>query len=50
MADKNCLGCGEEEAKFKLTVPDGTEELFCADCMGNIFLDIPEDILKVEAI
>ena len=50
MADNNCLGCGEEEAKFKLTVRDGVEELFCADCMGHIFFDDSECVLKVEAI
>ncbi len=50
MADKNCLGCGEEEAKFRLTVRDGTEEHFCADCMGHLFLEVSDCILKVEAI
>lgn len=50
MADiKVCLGCGEEEARFKLIVNGGkdTVELFCADCMGHVIMDAPDDIKSI---
>lgn len=56
MVDKNlvrkCMGCdGEgEKVKFKLTVKDSTEELYCAECMSHVFESEPECIMKVEAI
>ena len=53
MADKKvCLGCGFEgkEVKFKLTVQDGSEELYCAECIAAVFENEPECVVKVEAI
>ena len=49
---KVCLGCNfvGEEVKFKLTVQDGSEELYCAECMGAVFENEPECVVKVEAI
>lgn len=47
---KICLGCSKEEANFTLTIQDGTEELYCADCMANVFENEPECVVKVEAI
>ncbi len=51
MAEQNCMGCEEKKAIFILTDSEGVkEEVYCADCMANIFLNAPECIVKVEAI
>ncbi len=49
MAENNCFGCGEEIARFKLIVNDveSTVELFCADCMGHLVMDAPDDIRSI---
>ena len=53
MADKICVGCdykGNETNWFKLTTKEDGEELYCAECMGAVFENEPECVVKVEAI
>ena len=54
MAYKKCYGCGIEMgldiAEYHVEFNDGEEVDVCLSCVKGYFDEIPEQIIKVEAI
>ena len=50
MCLKTCENGCENEHVFKVEYKDGAIEHFCSECLSNIVSEVPEIIVKMEAI